>query len=62
MGEPRILSDDEVACLESFAMLWSSNPRELAQPCMKLVASHRLLAARVKELEKEHPRHRVIHD
>ena len=38
----RILSEEGVDSLELFAMRWNSNPRELARPCMKLIASHRL--------------------
>ncbi len=49
----RILSDDEVNSLESFAMRWSNNPRELAGPCVRLCTSHRLLTARVQELERQ---------
>ena len=47
----RVLTEVEVDSLELFAMRWNSNPRELARPCMKLIASHRLLQQRVTELE-----------
>jgi len=47
----RILSEETVDSLEMFAMKWNSNPRQLGKPCVDLCRSHRLLAARVKELE-----------
>ncbi len=59
-GEPTILSDDDVN-----SVAWSAEVGDHMVGGVKIVAlcaSHRLLAARVKELEKEHPRHRVIHD
>lgn len=47
-----VLTEEDVAQLESLAMRWNNYPRELAQPCVRLIASHRLLQERVDHLMK----------